>query len=541
MNNDRSPSSRRQQGQAMTLNQTMPPPDGLPPGLFAEAVRQSPIAISITDEHANIIYVNKAFTEITGYSPAESLGRNESMLSDCKTPRQVYHELWGHLKQRLAWRGRLLNRHRDGRAYLAELTVAPILDAAGNTTHYIGMHRDITEVYQLQQESSDQKRLIETMVDSMPMAAVLLDESGRIVLDNLAYKKLDSDLGLREPSHKFLEIIREEMGEEWEKLKARGLGFRNREVRYERGGQHGTRWFSCSGTWFKQGDGQLDGFFEEHAQTYLLLMLNDITQQKKREEEMRLNALSALMAEEERIQGLREALLCAIHHIQGPINLLQSAKALMRRRGQDWQNPALLDILEQIMAAGEASLERLKACVPEAEEGKMGSVNLNQLLHETLILLTQRLLAAGIVIDWKPAPLLPSIMGRDTRLRALFKQLIENAIDAMNQSGVARRELRVTTWADAELIHVTIDDTGPGIPESLYVKAFEPFFSTRNTAGQRHQGMGLTMAQDVVNQHGGLIHFDTHYREGCRVHIQMPGQQARPARPSLPQDRYAHG
>ncbi len=81
MNNDDSPSSRQQQSQAMALQPALLPLDGLPLGLLAETVRQSPIAISITDEHANIIYVNKAFTDITGYSPAESLGRNESMLT----------------------------------------------------------------------------------------------------------------------------------------------------------------------------------------------------------------------------------------------------------------------------------------------------------------------------------------------------------------------------------------------------------------------------------------------------------------------------
>jgi nitrogen fixation negative regulator NifL len=529
--------SRTKPGPHLELIKTMSPPDGLPLGLFAEAVRQAPVAISITDEQANISYVNKAFTEITGYSPAESLGQNESMLSDKNTQRPVYHEMWGNLQQRVAWRGRLLNRHRNGHAYLAELTVAPILDAEGNTTHYLGMHRDITEVYQLQQQAVDQKRLIETMVNSMPMATLLLDESGGIVLDNLAYKKLDSDLGLREPSRMFLDILQEEMGAEWERLKNEGLGFRNREVRYERGGRHEPRWFACSGTWFKQGNDHVDAFFKEDVHTYLLLMLDDITQHKKHEAEIRMNALPALMAAEEKIQSLRETLLCAMHHIQEPVNLLSAAKTLLQRRQQDQHNHALADILDQILAAGEASLARLKECVPATEETALVPVNINQLLHESLVLLTQRLLAAGVVIDWRPTPLLPPVMGMETRLRALFKQLRENAIDAMNQSGIIKRELRVTTWLDDELVHVAIEDTGPGIPESLYMKVFEPFFSTKNVGGQRHQGMGLTMAQDVVNQHQGLIQLDRSDQKGCRVHIQFQTH----ARHVHTQEHHAHG
>ncbi len=497
------------------------PTQKFPQGLFAETVRQAPIAIAITDSKANIVYVNKAFTEITGYAPNESIGWNQSMLSDRRTPRKVYEELWSKLEEQIPWQGLLLNRHHDGHPYLADLTIAPILNLQGETTHYIGMHRDITEVYQLQQQVVDQKLLIETVVDSMPVATLLLDEADCIVLDNQAYKKMDSDLGLREPSKMFMQILREEMGKEWDILKEKNLGFRNREVRYDRGGRHGPRWFSCSGTWFSRDSGGVDAFFKQTSRTYLLLTLDDVTQQKKNEGEIRFNALKALMAEEEKIQSLRETLLGAMHHIQGPINLLNAAKTLLERRGEERQNPALLDILEQILAAGEESLDRLKQCIPETDEIASSMVNLNQILHECIVLLTQRLLAAGVVIDWQPTPILPSIMGQENLLRAMFKHVMENAIDAMNQSGVQKRELRISTWPDEETVHVCIEDTGPGIPENLHVKVFEPFFSTKSGGGRRHSGMGLTMVQEVINQHLGLIRFDPTYRQGCRVHIQL--------------------
>jgi len=310
-------------------------------------------------------------------------------------------------------------------------------------------------------------------------------------------------------------------------LKTKNLGFHNRELRYDRGGNLGPRWFSCSGTWFSLGDASLDDFFKKKAHTYLLLTLDDITQQKKIEAEIRINALKALMAEEERIQSLRETLLGAMHHIQGPLNLLNAAKTLLERRAADRQNPALLEILEQILAAGEESLDHLKTCIPQADDVGMGMVNLNQILHECIVLLTQRLLAAGVVVEWKPTPVLPAVMGMETRLRAMFKQIIENAIDAMNQSGRDKRELRITTWPDDELVHVYIEDTGPGIPENLHVKVFEPFFTTKNGTSRLHSGMGLTMAQEVINQHLGLIHFDPSYKDGCRVHIKLQNRTQR--------------
>lgn len=504
--------------------------------LFSEAVKQAPVAISITDKRANILYVNQAFSEITGYAQEESIGHNESMLSDRCTPPTVYQELWQRLQDKQIWQGRLVNRHKEGARYLAEVTIAPILDDQGETSHFIGMHRDITHYYSLERQVVNQKVLIESVVDSMPMAMVLLDETDRIVLDNQMYKTLTSDLGMREPSRIFLQILRDEMGPLWDQLKTKQTAFNHRTIRFDRGGRHAPRWFECSGTWFTRGDDSVDGFFKESRHTYLLLTLNDVTQRKRQEEELRINALKAMMAEEEKIQSLRETLSAAIHHMQGPVNLLNAARTMLMRRAPEQQNPALLDILDQILLAGEQSIGQLTNCIPEATDLTMTRVNLNQLLHECIVLLTDRLLARGIVVDWKPTPVLPTLMGYENRLRAMFKQIIENAIDAMNQGG-SQRELRISSWSDKELIHVCIDDTGPGIPEHLHVKVFEPFFSTRSSGARRHSGMGLAMAQEVINQHLGLIRIDPNYKEGCRVHIQFNLHQKQ----TVQERPYAHG
>ena len=108
----------------------------------------------------------------------------------------------------------------------------------------------------------------------------------------------------------------------------------------------------------------------------------------------------------------------------------------------------------------------------------------------------------------------------------MLKYLVDNAIEAMNHSGLSRRELRITTAAHDNLIQIGIEDTGPGIAENLRVKVFEPFFSTKNNGNRRHTGIGLSIAQEVVNQHQGLLRFDPGYREGCRVLIQLPIDRA---------------
>jgi nitrogen fixation negative regulator NifL len=514
----------------------------LPLRLFLETVEQSPVAISITDERANIIYVNRAFTQITGYSAEEAIGNNESMLSHKTTPRRVYEEMWDRLIRKQPWNGVLVNRHKTRGPYLADLTIAPMLNSKGEVSHFIGIHRDVTGLYGLEQKVKNQKSLIETVVDSIPVAAVLLDDNDGIVFDNQVYKGLTSELGVSEPAEIFLDILKKEMGPDWTEFREKQKSFRNRELRVDLSGNRAPRWFSCAGTWFTERDVNVEAYFQQREQTYLLLTLTDITQQKRQQEEIRISALKALMAEEERIQGLRETLFGVIHQIQAPMNLLSAAVSTLERRGRE-NNEAVLQLLQQVLASGRETVFLLQRCVPEPEAVAMASVNLNQVLHEVLILLTPRLLANGVVVDWQPTPVLPTLMAMENRLRAMFKQLIENAIDAMSGAhrqdrrfghsaaaagdsgktgshGKKPRELRLATRVEADSILVTIEDTGPGIPKELHTKVFEPFFTTKGASG-RQAGMGLAMVQEVVNQHGGMILIDPDYSEGCRFRLKF--------------------
>jgi nitrogen fixation negative regulator NifL len=497
--------------------------------LYAETVEQAPVAISITDDKANIQYVNKAFTETTGYASQEIIGCNESILSDRQTPAAVYQSLWNTILAKKTWNGCLINRHKDGTRYLAELTIAPIVDAEEKITHYIGMHRDITEEHNLEQQVTNQKKMIETVFDSIPVAAVLLNASLASVLANRMYHTLAHELESADPSKLFIEILKKELAAGWDKLQLSCTGFKNHEVRIDLGGHLPARWFECSGNWFAHHN-TIDAFFGEPGENYLLLTLNDITRQRKHEETIRINAMRALIAEEEKTRSVREAIQGAIHHIHGPLNQLNAARTLLNRRADAPENQALLDIFDQIILAEQHSIAQLESCMPTSINHADAKLNINQLLHETIVVLTDRLLASGIVVEWKPAATLPMLIGKENPLRSAFKYLVENAIDAMNEAATVKRELKITTRADSNMIYITIEDTGPGLSPDLYLRAFEPFFTTRkNDKRGRHSGMGLAMAQEIINQHLGIIQFDPDYHEGCRVKLQFsltpPGQQ----------------
>jgi nitrogen fixation negative regulator NifL len=487
--------------------------------LFVETVEQAPIAISITDKKANILYVNEEFCRVTGYSPEDILGENESLLSDKSTPRQWYHDLWRTISSKKRWHGQLINRHKSGQRYLADLTIAPIVNTLGAITNYIGMHRDITASYEAEKKVSNQKLLIESVINSSPIAMVVVDDSDKVILDNQLYKALVSDLGKGEPARYFLQLLREEMADEWLDLQDHNLGFSNREFKVETKGHQVIKWFSCAGNWFVENEVTADAFFADVKKRYLILTLTDITKQRHYIEELRLQTLKTVMAEDERVRGIRETLLGAIHQIQMPMNQIMAAEQILRHKRDD-KNQHLIDILQQIQQSGQSAVATMQDCMPEIYHSAEISVNLNKILHEVLLLEAQRLLSHNIEVQWRPLANLPSILGSENRLRILFKQLIDNAIDAMINSHCADKQLSISTKTESDLLTVRIADNGDGIPANKRSKIFEPFYTT--SKGGSAAGIGLAIAKEIVNQHHGLIDIDSEVEQGCCFKLSFP-------------------
>jgi len=496
--------------------------DILPAWVFFEVVQQSAVAISITDPHANILYANPAFKRVTGYDAEEIIGKNESILSDKVTPHLVYETMWGRLMQKKSWNGVLVNRRKDGQRYLAELTIAPVSNADGETTHYLGIHRDVTEMHRLQQEVENKKSLIESVVDSAPVVIALLDTAGNRILDNLAYKALAADMRGKDPATECLQILRESLGEQFEKTLNSDKGLSGIEVSFHLPGKSEPRWFSCALIPFKEKDSSADNFFTARRQEYLLLLANEITQIKRQQEEVRLNAMRALMAEQELVQSIRETVAGAIFQLQGPLNLIGAAEGMLERRSSGVNDEPLMNVLQQALESGHEAVNTLRASMPEVPEEASMPVDVNQLLREVLSVSTDRLLSRGVVVDWQPTPVLPKLVGKESQLRGMFKQLIDNALDAMDEKNLLRREMNVITLHPApDVLQVVIEDSGPGIPEELRVKVFEPFFSTKGNGGKR-AGMGLVMVQQIINDHNGTIQIQNAEKGGCKVLIEFP-------------------
>ena len=108
-------------------------------------IENSASAVLITDLQGTIEYVNNKFTQLSGYSPEEAIGKNPRILKSDVTPREVFDNLWRTILSGQEWRGELLNRRRNGEVYWSIASISPLQDEQGKITHFIANVEDINE------------------------------------------------------------------------------------------------------------------------------------------------------------------------------------------------------------------------------------------------------------------------------------------------------------------------------------------------------------------------------------------------------------
>lgn len=146
--------------------------------------------------------------------------------------------------------------------------------------------------------------------------------------------------------------------------------------------------------------------------------------------------------------------------------------------------------------------------------------NLNDVVAETLGLLEERLLAHNVQVGLALEEKLPEIQGdRDAVQQVLFN-LVDNAIDAMEDGGCMSVTTRRVPTDQSDLVEVSVADTGCGMAEEVKARAFESFFTTKDIS--RGTGLGLSISYGIVREHGGEIAIESRPGHGTTVTVRLP-------------------
>lgn len=127
--------------------------------LQSAALEASANAVLITDRNGIIELINPAFTKLTGYSEAEAIGKNpRDIVKSDKHDTKFYKNIWDTILCGSTWQGDIINRRKDGSLYHEEQTIAPVVDAEGEISHFISIKQDVTERKQAEQTLHEQQR-----------------------------------------------------------------------------------------------------------------------------------------------------------------------------------------------------------------------------------------------------------------------------------------------------------------------------------------------------------------------------------------------
>ena len=115
-------------------------------------IEQATESVMVTDTQGVIVHVNPAFERVSGYSQAEATGQTPRLLKSGKHEPVFYEEMWTTISHGLVWRGRMINKKKDGSFYTEDATITPVRDAHGVVINYVAVKRDITTELQLEEK-----------------------------------------------------------------------------------------------------------------------------------------------------------------------------------------------------------------------------------------------------------------------------------------------------------------------------------------------------------------------------------------------------
>ncbi len=162
-----------------------------------------------------------------------------------------------------------------------------------------------------------------------------------------------------------------------------------------------------------------------------------------------------------------------------------------------------LEVIERAAMDGAAAIRRIQSSTRARPREEFNVLDLGELVREVLDFTRVRWASGGS----DPARAIRTrcrsargvhVSGLAPELREVFTNLVLNAVDAMPEGG----DLLVAVRADGRAAEVQVRDTGPGIPPELVERVFDPFFSTKGEGGN---GLGLAIAKEIVERHGGAI------------------------------------
>lgn len=233
----------------------------------------------------------------------------------------------------------------------------------------------------------------------------------------------------------------------------------------------------------------------------------------------RLFAAQQQVARNERLAAAGELAAVMAHDVGTPLTGVSGHLQLLEEGVTD---PAIKERLSRIQKQVDRAVAAARHFLDVSRPAPSRvPVDVKALLEDLLVLTSPESQRKGIMVVPAFAEGIPAITADPNQLQELFLNLIANALDAMGTGGTLQLSaVPVHGNGGGPGVRVTVSDTGPGIPAEILSRAFEPFFTTRASAGGT--GLGLAIARRIAQDHGGSIRLESAPGRGTRAIVELP-------------------
>ncbi len=220
----------------------------------------------------------------------------------------------------------------------------------------------------------------------------------------------------------------------------------------------------------------------------------------------------------ERLSAMGEMAAGISHEIRNPLGIIRSSAELLKKK------LARLDPGNNLPEIIVEEAGRLNAIITDfitfarPRSPKLAPCRLEDVIDRNIAFLTPQIAEARCTIEKTVLTPLPEVPADAPLLHQSFLNLLLNAMQAMPQGG----RIRIVLQADASRLRVDIEDEGPGIPEELQEKVWDPFFTTK----EKGSGLGLGIVRNIIEAHRGTIRIGNRESGGARVTVELPVRPA---------------
>ena len=537
--------------------------------LQTAALESAANGVAITDPAGTILWVNPAFTLLTGYTAHDAVGLNPRLLKSGLQPETFYHELWSTITAGRVWKGELINRRKDGQTYAEEMTITPVRDAQGTILNFVAIKQDISVRRRTDEELRSKTALLEAQLDSTLDGILIVDNAGKKIIQNkrLAVLWKIPDEVARDPDdNRQIQFVMsrarypDQFVEKVRYLYAHPAESSHEETEF------------IDGTVLERYSAPVNGRDGKHYGR--IWLFRDITERKRAEAE--LAKTHQELVEASRLAGMAEVATGVLHNVGNVLNSVNVSATIIADRLQrseagniaklatlfDQHQPALaaflttdargrlvpgyLGTLAAALVTERASifaeLDQLRKNIDHIKEivavqqsyarssGLIESVAVAEIVDDALRMNAGSFLTHGIetIRDYQAQP---TVSTDKHKVMQILINLVRNAKYACDDAGRPDKRITLRTRSDARRFTIAVIDNGIGIPAENLTRIFNHGFTTRKDG----HGFGLHSGALAARELGGSLSVSSAGPgQGATFTLDLPCQPEPPAHEDHP-------